>query len=106
MGRPRGRPRKQKVIATVQHDGTDLFKLITELIQRELTDTESDALVKSCFAFIKDNYSPTQVFDEDVLKEEVLTHNIIKKSDYEDDDIESDDPDYGWGRMSEREDDE
>lgn len=97
---PRGRPRKNKQV-TVKSDCTDLFKLITDMLQRDLTDDESASVAKACFTFVKDNYTPTQVFDEEVLKEEVINHRIVSKKDFDDDDnLDYDDmdgKDGGWG---------
>jgi len=99
---PRGRPRKQKQVV-MKHDCNDLFKLITDLLQRDLTDEESASIAKACFTFVKENYTPTQVFDDDILKEEVLSHRIVSKEDYEDDDFDFDDnmdgKSHGWGRQ-------
>lgn len=99
---PRGRPRKQKQVI-VKNECNDLFKLISDLLKRELTDDESAAIAKSCFTFVKDNYTPTQVYTDDVLKEEVINNGIVGKNDFdyeEDEDYDNmDGKGHGWGKQ-------
>lgn len=98
----RGRPRKQKKVV-VKHDCNDLFKLITDLIHRDLTDEESGSVAKACFTFVKENYTPIQVFDDATLKEDVIVNQIVSKKDFDDfDDEDYDDFDgkgHGWGKQ-------
>lgn len=96
---PRGRPKKKVTIKPKNYDDSDLFKLVNNLIERELSDDESQALVKACFSFIRENYSPNQVYDDNTLKEEVLKNDIVTIKDIEIDDWEDNrtDRDNDWG---------
>lgn len=105
-GRPRGRPRKnaaQNQTSTnqkheVKHDSSDMFKLVIGIIGRDMTESESQALIDAARIFIKDNFVATQVFDDDVLKETVMNQGLITKKDFDcDDDTWMDeDDDDNW----------
>ena len=92
---PRGRKKKIKpVINTIAQGSTDLFQFVTNIIGRDLTNAESLALVDASRTYVKDNMTPTQVFDEDVLKEEVLIHGIVDEKLEVDEDDDDEDTSY------------
>lgn len=102
---PRGRKKKvnkstteKKIIANI-----DLFNTVTEILGRDLTEDETLKIIEGAKSFIKENLTPLQVFDADVLKEEVLVNGLVKESGTDDDNDNDDDSDYfGWGRGGRR----
>ncbi|MCK9154533.1 MAG: hypothetical protein M0P12_00315 [Paludibacteraceae bacterium] len=64
--------------------GQDLFKLMTEMLGRELTDEETEIIIESAKIFVADTFLPNFVYDKEVLKETALSNEIVTKDDFED----------------------
>lgn len=76
-------PRKKKAKSKIKEVAlsSDLFKSITDMLGRDLTEDEMRTITESARVFIRENFTPVQIFEEDVLREDVLLHGIVGEED-------------------------
>lgn len=76
-------PRKKKAKSKIKEvsQSSDLFKSMTDIIGRDLTEDEVRTITEAARVFIRENFTPVQIFEEDVLREDVLLHGIVGEED-------------------------
>lgn len=80
----------------------DLFKYVSDLLGRDLTESESEILAESARVFVSEELPPNQVYDKDILKEIALSMEYVTKEDFEEDDkdvFEEEDGDESFGKL-------